>query len=178
SVICSDKTGTLTQNQMTVTRLWVDDRTFTVTGEGYDPRGQFKLGGQPVDLTRYPGALTALWAGILASDAHLEHSRASDMTQTYRVVGDPTEGAIVVAAAKAGVMKAQMEQAYPRLDEVPFDSERKRMSTILDVAAPSKSDPSPFDADAEAEGQLYVITTKGAVDQVLPRCTHVQRMDD
>ena len=178
SVICSDKTGTLTQNQMTVTRLWVDDRTFAISGEGYDPRGQFKLGEQVVDLTRYPGALTALWAGILASDAYLETSGASDMTQTYRVVGDPTEGAIVVAAAKAGVLKAQMEQAYPRLDEVPFDSERKRMSTILDVAAPSKGDPSPFDTDAEAEGQLYVITTKGAMDQVLPRCTYFQRMDD
>jgi Ca2+-transporting ATPase len=178
SVICSDKTGTLTQNQMTVTRLWVDDRTFAVSGEGYDPRGQFKLGEQVVDLTRYPGALTTLWAGILASDAYLEVSGASDMTQTYRVVGDPTEGAIVVAAAKAGVMKAQMEEAYPRLNEVPFDSERKRMSTILDVAAPSSDDPSPFDEDSEAKGQLYVISTKGAVDQVLPRCTHYQRMDD
>jgi Ca2+-transporting ATPase len=178
SVICSDKTGTLTQNQMTVTRLWVDDRTFTITGESRDPRGQFKLGEQVVDLTRYPGALTALWAGILASDAYLELSGASDMAQTYRVVGDPTEGAIVVAAAKAGVMKAQMEQAYPRLNEVPFDSERKRMSTILDVVAPTAEDPSPFDEDAEADGQLVVITTKGAPDQLLPYCTHVQRMDD
>ena len=66
SVICSDKTGTLTQNQMTVVRLWVDDRGFTVTGEGYDPTGEFKLGEQVVDLTRYPAALTALWAGALA----------------------------------------------------------------------------------------------------------------
>jgi Ca2+-transporting ATPase len=178
SVICSDKTGTLTQNQMTVTRLWVDDRTFGITGEGYDPRGQFKLGEQVVDLTRYPGALTALWAGILASDAYLEASGASEMSQTYRVVGDPTEGAIVVAAAKAGVLKAQVEQAYPRLNEVPFDSERKRMSTILDVVAPSSADASPFDEDAEVDGQIFVISTKGAPDQVLPRCTHYQRMDD
>jgi len=178
SVICSDKTGTLTQNQMTVTRLWVDDRTFAVTGDGYDPHGQFKLGDQVVDLTRYPGALTTLWAGILASDAYLEMSGASDMAQTYRLVGDPTEGAIVVAAAKAGVTKAQVEAAYPRLNEVPFDSERKRMSTILDVAAPSRQDPSPFDEDSEDAGQLIVISTKGAMDQVLPRCTHVQRMDD
>jgi Ca2+-transporting ATPase len=178
SVICSDKTGTLTQNQMTVTRLWVDDRTFSISGEGASPHGQYKLDGQPVDMTRYPGALTALWAGILASDAYLETSGASDMAQTYRVVGDPTEGAIVVAASKAGVMKAQMEAAYPRLNEVPFDSERKRMSTILDVAAPSRHDPSPFSEDSEDDGQLIVISTKGAVDQVLPRCTHVQRMDD
>ncbi len=64
SVICSDKTGTLTQNQMTAVRLWVDDRTFGVTGEGYAPRGDFVLDGQPVDMNQYPGALTALWAGV------------------------------------------------------------------------------------------------------------------
>ncbi len=178
SVICSDKTGTLTQNQMTVQRVWVDDRTFTVTGEGYDPRGDFKLGEQLVDLTRYPAALTALWAGALASDAYLEEVGASDMAQTYRVVGDPTEGAIVVTAAKAGVRKAELDSAYPRLHEVPFDSERKRMSTIMDVAQPRRGDASPFDEEAEAQGQLYVVSTKGAPDVVLEHCAYYQRMDD
>ncbi|MEP7358873.1 MAG: HAD-IC family P-type ATPase, partial [Anaerolineales bacterium] len=152
TVICSDKTGTLTQNQMTVQRIWVDDRTFGVSGEGYDPRGEFKLGEQVVDLTRYPAALTALWAGTLASDAYLEAVGASDMAQTYRVVGDPTEGAIVVAAAKAGTHKAELERAYPRLNEVPFDSERKRMSTLLDVLDPKHSDPSPYHEQSEAHG--------------------------
>jgi Ca2+-transporting ATPase len=163
---------------MTVQRVWVDDRTFGVTGEGYDPRGDFKLGEQVVDLTRYPAALTALWAGALASDAYLEEAGASDMAQTYRVVGDPTEGAIVVAAAKAGVRKAELDSAYPRLNEVPFDSDRKRMSTILDVVGPRRADPSPFDEEAEAQGQLYVVSTKGAPDVVLPHCAYYQRMDD
>ena len=178
SVICSDKTGTLTQNQMTTVRLWVDDRTFAISGEGYDPTGEFKLNSEVVDLTRYPGALTTLWAGALASDAYLEAAGATDSGQTYRVVGDPTEGAIVVAAAKAGAVKEDLDRAYPRLNEVPFDSERKRMSTILDVVNPRQGDASPFDEDAEAEGQLYVICTKGAPDVVLPHCTHYQRMDD
>ncbi|HUS13948.1 MAG TPA: HAD-IC family P-type ATPase, partial [Chloroflexia bacterium] len=178
SVICSDKTGTLTQNQMTVQRIWMDDRTFSVSGEGYDPKGEFKLGDQTVDLTRYPGALTALWAGALASDAYLEAAGSTDMAQAYRVVGDPTEGAIVVAAAKAGVRKEELERAYPRLNEVPFDSDRKRMSTILDVVEPRRGDASPFDEDAEAQGQLYVVTTKGAPDVVLEHCAYHQRMDD
>ena len=179
SVICSDKTGTLTQNQMTVVRLWVDDQTFTVTGEGYDPRGgEFKLGDEAVDMRRYPGALTALWAGSLASDAYLETIGAPGTAQTYRVAGDPTEGAIIVAAAKAGTRKAELEEAYPRLNEVPFDSERKRMTTILDVVDPRASDPGPFDEDVEANGQIYVIATKGAPEVVLPRCTHYQCLDD
>ncbi len=178
SVICSDKTGTLTQNQMTVVRLWVDDRLFHITGEGYDPRGEFKLNDQKVDLTRYPGALTSLWAGDLASDAYLETVGASEGGQAYRVVGDPTEGAIVVAAAKAGAHKPDLERAYPRLQEVPFDSERKRMSTILDVVDPKHTDPSPFDEHTEDTGQIYVITTKGAPDVIMEHCTHYQRMDD
>ncbi|MCC6187940.1 MAG: cation-translocating P-type ATPase [Anaerolineales bacterium] len=178
SVICSDKTGTLTQNQMTVVRVWVDDRLFTVTGEGYDPHGAFLLNDQQVDLTRYPGALTTLWAADLASDAYLEAAGSTDSAQAYRVVGDPTEGALVVVAAKAGALKADLERAYPRINEVPFDSERKRMSTILDVVEPHRSDPSPFHEDSEAHGQIYVVTTKGAPDVVLKHCTHYQRMDD
>jgi Ca2+-transporting ATPase len=178
NVICSDKTGTLTQNQMTVVRLWVDERLFAVTGEGYDPRGEFKLNDKSVDLTLYPAALTTLWAGDLSSDAYLETVGASEGGQSYRLVGDPTEGAIVVAAAKAGAHKPDLERAYPRLLEVPFDSERKRMSTVLDVVDPKRGDASPFHEESEAEGQIYVITTKGAPDVILEHCTHYQRMDD
>ena len=178
SVICSDKTGTLTQNAMTAVRLWVDDRSFTITGEGYTPRGEFRLNGQPVDLTRYPGAMTTLWVGTLASDAYLEATGASEMERTYRMIGDPTEGALVVAGAKAYAFKEQLSLAYPRLAEVPFDSERKRMSVILDVVDPRPDDASPFEENPEARGQIYVIATKGAPDVILPLCTHYQRMDD
>ncbi|MCC7360794.1 MAG: cation-translocating P-type ATPase [Anaerolineales bacterium] len=177
SVICSDKTGTLTQNQMTVRRLWVDNHLFSVTGEGYEPRGEFKLNEQVVDLTQYPAALTALWAGNLASDAYVEAAPA-ESGKAYRVVGDPTEGAIVVAAAKAGALKAELEKAYPRVNEVPFDSERKRMSTLLDVRNPRLTDPSPYHEGSEHNGPLYAITTKGAPDVILKLCTHYQGLDD
>ena len=178
NVICTDKTGTLTQNAMTAVRLWVDDRLFTITGEGYDPRGEFTLNGEPVDLRLYPAALTALWAGVLASDASLEAVGETDTGLSYRMVGDPTEGALVVAGAKAGVSKEKLDATYPRLNEVPFDSERKRMSVILDVISPSRHDASPFDEKAEAQGQIYAITTKGAPDVMVGLCTHYQRMDD
>jgi Ca2+-transporting ATPase len=126
----------------------------------------------------YPGALSTLWAGALASDAYLEEAGASDMGQAYRVVGDPTDGAIVVAAAKAGARKNDLEGAYPRLAEVPFDSERKRMSTVLKVEDPHREDASPFDEHAREQGEQFVIATKGAPDVVLQHCTHYQRMDD
>ncbi|MBI5252742.1 MAG: cation-translocating P-type ATPase [Desulfomonile tiedjei] len=178
SVICSDKTGTLTQNQMTAVRLWVDDHAFNVSGEGYAPRGDFALNGQPVDLTKYPGVLTTLWAGVLASDAYLEFSGTSEEMETYRVVGDPTEGALIVAAAKAGAHKPKLERAYPRVCEIPFDSERKCMSTVLDVVAPKQSDPGPFHDDSGGSGKLYVTMCKGAPDVIMQLCTHYQRIDD
>jgi Ca2+-transporting ATPase len=178
NVICSDKTGTLTQNAMTAVRLWVDDRLFHITGEGYTPRGEFVLNNQAADITGYPGALTALWAGLLCSDAYLESAGSSEQGQTYRMVGDPTEGAIVVAGAKAGIIKRELEKAYPRLSEIPFDSERKTMTTVLDVVNPRRGDAGPFDEQAEAEKQLYVIATKGAPDVILQKCTLYQRMDD
>ncbi len=178
NVICTDKTGTLTQNAMTAVRLWVDDRLFTISGEGYNPRGDFKLNAETVDLKLYPAALTALWAGVLASDASLEAVGETETGQSFRMVGDPTEGALVVAGAKAGVHKEKLGEAYPRLNEVPFDSERKRMSVILDVISPAKQDASPFDESAEAQGEIYAIATKGAPDVMVGLCTHYQRMDD
>ena len=135
TVICSDKTGTLTQNEMTVTRLWADGQYVGVTGSGYVPHGDFIVDDKPVEVTDYPAALTSLWLGVLNNDAELEITGASGSQQTYRIVGDPTEGALLVAAAKAGALPVDVQQAYPRENEVPFDSERKRMITVHAVPA-------------------------------------------
>jgi Ca2+-transporting ATPase len=136
------------------------------------------LNGVPVEMAQYPGGLTALWAAVLSSDAYLEVSGESAQAQTHRVVGRPTEGALVVAAAKAGVHKPEMECAYPRVCEIPFDSDRKCMSTVLAVAEPQRCDPSPFREGSAPSGQLYLTACKGAPDVILRLCTHYQRIDN
>ena len=176
TVICSDKTGTLTQNEMTVTRMWVDRQFIHVTGTGYIPKGDFHIEGKKIDVRDYPAALTALWLGLLNNDAEIEITGESEQNQTYRIVGDPTEGALVVAAAKAGAIHVEIKEAYPRENEVPFDSERKRMITIHDVRAPRSHDPSPFIDEQHKDWD--VIAVKGAPDVVLELCTQYQDMDD
>lgn len=176
TVICSDKTGTLTQNEMTVTRLWVDGQFISVTGTGYVPNGDFLIDGQKVVISRYPAALTALWLGLLNNDASLETTGEEDSQKTYRIVGDPTEGALLIAAAKAGTTYVEIKEAYPRGGEVPFDSERKRMITIHDVVAPRAEDPSPFTNDTKKDWD--VINVKGAPDVVLNLCTQYQDIND
>jgi len=176
TVICSDKTGTLTQNEMTVTRLWVDGQFISVTGAGYIPKGDFVIDGQKAVISKYPAALTALWLGILNNDASLETTGEEDSQKTYRIVGDPTEGSLLVAAAKAGATYVDIKEAYPRESEVPFDSERKRMITIHEVAAPRAEDPSPFTNDRHKD--WGVIAVKGAPDVVLELCTQYQDLND
>jgi Ca2+-transporting ATPase len=176
TVICSDKTGTLTQNEMTVTRLWVDDRTFEITGSGYSVKGDFQLDGKTADLKNYPGASTVLWVGVLNNDALLETVPGSQGQVSYRMVGDPTEGSILVAAAKAGAYAPDLNQAYPRENEIPFDSTRKRMVTIHHVADQKDDDISPLYGDDQ--DHWYTIAVKGAPDVVLDLCTHYQSIDD
>jgi len=176
TTICSDKTGTLTQNEMTVTRLWADGHFIEVTGTGYAPVGEFQLGGKSVDLKKYPAALTTLWVGVLNNDSHLEITGESEDEKTYRIVGDPTEGALIVAAAKAGAWHGEVKDAYPRENEVPFDSERKRMITVHSVEKPEPEDISPF-YDNKYKG-WDVIAVKGAPDVVLELCTQYLDMGD
>lgn len=176
TVICSDKTGTLTQNEMTVTRMWVDRQTISITGSGYSPVGDFQKDGQDIDLKTYPGVLTNLWVAALNNDAGLEVIPGDDEKATYRMVGDPTEGALIVAAAKAGAHSKELSAAYPRVQEIPFDSDRKRMITIHKIQNPSAEDISPF--YNETHKDWYAITVKGAPDMVLDLCQHYQRMDD
>jgi len=176
TVICSDKTGTLTQNEMTVTRLWVDEQRIDISGGGYIPQGEFSIDGKTIRTAEYPAMLTALWVAALNNDADLEISGTSDDRQTYRMVGDPTEGAMIVAAAKAGANRQVLNQAYPRVQEIPFDSARKRMVTIHSLANVHTEDISPFVEGEKPQG--YAILVKGAPDLVLENCSHYQRMDD
>jgi Ca2+-transporting ATPase len=176
TVICSDKTGTLTQNQMTVTRLWVDGMAFEVTGSGYEPVGDFRMNGRVVDLKDYPASTTALWVAALANDAEFEIGEDGGGDRTTRVVGDPTEAALIVAAAKAGADRDTLELAYPRIGEIPFDSGRKRMTTVHKIKFPRPDDASPF-YDTELQ-EWQAIAVKGAPDVILDLCTHYQQIDD
>ena len=176
TVICSDKTGTLTQNEMTVTRVAADGEFITITGSGYAIKGDFLRDGKQVPLTDYPAILTTLWIGALNNDATLELEKYHEGESTYRMVGDPTEGALIVAAAKAGALPSPLNQAYPRVDEIPFDSERKRMVTVHSVDEPHPDDISPFYNDQHHK--WFVVTEKGAPDIVLNQCTHYQDRND
>jgi Ca2+-transporting ATPase len=133
SVICTDKTGTLTRDEMTVRRLYVAGQFVDVTGSGYAPEGQFHTGGVALEVGPRPrdalaeGVRDLLEAAALASDAHLVRDAARD---SWEIKGDPTEGALVVAAAKAGLHKPELDAARPRVHEIPFTSESKRMTTL------------------------------------------------
>ncbi|MFN8384708.1 MAG: cation-translocating P-type ATPase [Anaerolineales bacterium] len=176
TTICSDKTGTLTQNEMTVTRVWADNQFIHVTGTGYAPNGEFQVDGKKVNVNDYPAILSTLWLGLLNNDATIESTGEDRSSRTYRIVGDPTEGALLVAAAKAGAIHVELDDAYPRANEVPFDSERKRMITIHDVRDPKPHDLSPFKDEKHKDWDVIVV--KGAPDIVLELCTKYQGMDD
>jgi len=125
SVICSDKTGTLTKDQMTVRRVYVAGQILHVSGAGHEPQGQFSRDGVTVEPS-HPMKLL-LQAAALASDAQIVRSETDGR---WQLKGDPTEGALVVVAAKAGLNKADLESQFPRVNEIPFTSETKRMTTL------------------------------------------------
>jgi P-type Ca2+ transporter type 2C len=145
TIICTDKTGTLTKNEMTVQRVWTPSEAYTVEGIGYEPFGRFRAHGDVVD----PAPLTELLrAGLLCDDARLLHAGDG-----WSIVGDPTEGALVVLAEKGGLRHEQEAARAPRLFELPFSSERKRMTTVHLV------------------GDERVAYVKGAAEVMLPRTT-------
>ena len=131
TVICSDKTGTLTQNKMTVLQGWAGEKRFRVTGEGYAPNGEFSLDGKPFDPAKDPDIALLLQGGMLCNDAILEEKLTEAGNRTWRIIGDPTEGAMVVAAAKGGFWRTEMRKGFPESRRrFRFDSDRKRMTTI------------------------------------------------
>ena len=162
TVICSDKTGTLTENRMTVTVLDVKDRYTTIETVMRDRVAVFEADSD-VAAERPIRTLALLFKGLaLANDAVLEKN-----DDGWQAVGDPTEGALVVAAAKVGLMKADLETRWPRVAEIPFTSARKRMTTVHRVNV------EPEDTDAPWVDSAYVAFTKGAVDGLLDLCAYV-----
>ena len=145
--ICSDKTGTLTKGEMTVRRIYIDGRMVDVTGTGYESKGEFLESSDPINLKANEELTLLLKASALCTNASYDGKS---------VIGDTTEGALIVAAAKAGLVKEELEDKAPRVDEVPFTSERKRMTTVHKVA--------------ENKLNAYV---KGAPEVILKRSTHI-----
>lgn len=125
TVICSDKTGTLTLNQMTVQRIYVDGQWIDVTGEGYMPEGEFRQQGKPINPQSSQALNLHLKIGALCNDSLLAREE-----ECCSILGDPTEGALIVVAAKAGMDKEKLELSNPRLDEIPFQSEKQYMATL------------------------------------------------
>jgi len=164
TVICSDKTGTLTAGEMTVRRIYCNDEMVEVTGVGYEPKGDFLLSIPSLPNNANSGYETKviipknnvelsllLRIGMLCNNAHLKKNNS-----TWTILGDPTEGALIVVAAKADMMQEDMESHFMRVGEVPFSSERKQMTTIHSI-----------------QGDKRLAYTKGAVEVVLERCTHI-----
>jgi len=149
TVICSDKTGTLTKGEMTVRRIHNSGK-IEVTGVGYEPKGDFYASSDAIKPRDDKDLSMLLTIGSLCNNAKLQNDNG-----TWRIMGDPTEGALIVAAAKAGLEQAELEKQYSRTGEVPFTSERKRMTTLHST---------------EREQVAFM---KGAPEVVLERCTHV-----
>ena len=163
TVICTDKTGTLTQNEMTVREIYAGSASYTVTGTGYDPKGEIlDLDGKPTDASLSDGLRSLLASMSLANTATLEKKEGS-----WRVVGDPTEGALLTLAAKGGLPKESIIPSHQVVRELPFDSDRKRMTVI-----------------ALDESGKEIVHTKGSADVLLPRCvaqhtaTGVEALDE
>ena len=153
TVICSDKTGTLTENQMTVQTLYAGGHHYDVTGVGYAPHGELRDGeDNPVPMDTMSGPLLqCLQAGMLCNDSELEHK-----DHEWSVVGDPTEGALLVAARKAGFDRKELNASYPRIDGIPFESEFQYMATLHQQDGP---------------GQWLLM--KGSVEAIVARCNAV-----
>lgn len=164
TVICSDKTGTLTQNTMTVRQVFAGSQAFEVTGNGYDIKGEFLLNQAKVNLQREKALQVCLTVGALCNNSVLKRNNVGisglwrrAQADSWSIEGDPTEGALVVAAGKAGIWRETVEKTQPRLGEVPFTSERRCMSVVY------------------GQKGLYTLYTKGAADTVLEVCKYYNK---
>ncbi|NQT61145.1 MAG: cation-translocating P-type ATPase [Bacteroidetes bacterium] len=149
TVICSDKTGTLTRNEMTVTKIYTNNSSITVTGKGYEPEGYFIRDDQPETPYTSSTLEKLILAGVLCNDADYNPEEKS-------ITGDPTEGCLTVLGYKYGIPRNAAAKRHPRIAELPFDSVRKLMSTL------------------HCSDEISEMYTKGAPDMLLPRCTHIE----
>lgn len=149
TVICSDKTGTLTENQMTVQRIWAGGRRYEVSGLGLDPKGKFSWQGETVRVENHPALEECLRAGVLCNDAQFYEEKGR-----WRMQGDPTEVALLVAGEKGGFVRGETHNRFRRLDEIPFASEHMYRATLHET---------------ERGRAIYKI---GATEKVLERCMH------
>jgi len=168
NVICSDKTGTLTENRMTVRKIYAGNMFFDVKGSGYSPDGRFEAGSREVNPDNYESLKLTLQIGALCNNAKIvkESGKKSGALKKiksiitgqdlWRINGDPTEGALLVAAAKAGLTEELLNDTFIRIDELPFDSDRKCMSVICE----------------NRRGESYVFT-KGAPDVIIKKCSKI-----
>ncbi len=154
TVICSDKTGTLTENQMTVRRIFAGGEWFEVEGNGYAPEGKILANGAALEGKPSVALSETLLAGLLCND-----SRLAETDKHWRVEGDPTEGALIAVAAKTGLTPAGAHALAPRMDVIPFESERQFMATLHQTAAGN---------------MLYL---KGAIEKVLEACSEILTAD-
>lgn len=159
TVICSDKTGTLTQNQMTAVKMYVPGVVVSISGEGYAPKGELTVDGAKVDMTAEPAIHRAMEIMALCNDSRLESEKV-DGNELWKIAGDPTEGAMIVAAAKVGMDKVSMNLRQHRMQEIPFDSLRKLMTT--------------YHKNEQGELMGY---TKGAPDILVNLCSRIMRRD-
>lgn len=155
TVICSDKTGTLTENQMTVQKIYAGGQHYTVSGIGYAPDGEILINQQPVDFNAdgHIAVWESLEAGLLCNDSHIEWRDGQ-----WNLVGTPTEGALITAANKAGLTQKNLEKELPRIDTIPFESQFQYMATLHEL---------------NALRRLNVIYLKGSVEAILIRCDYM-----
>jgi Ca2+-transporting ATPase len=155
TAICTDKTGTLTTNQMTVQKIFVDNRTVKVTGVGYAPEGHFETENTSIDPTKDESLSLLLEIAALCNDARLRQHEIQDGYR-WEIYGDPTEGALVVASAKAGFQKEELEAKLPRVDEIPFDARERYMVTFHKIPA-----------------EDLKVYAKGAPETILEMCSDI-----
>jgi Ca2+-transporting ATPase len=154
TVICSDKTGTLTENQMTVQAIYAGGHQYTVTGVGYAPNGEILRDEKLVDLNQAKGLQECLVAGLLCNDSQIENKNGR-----WVVMGDPTEGALIAAANKTGLNQTIVHQKMPKLDGIPFESDYQYMVTL------------------HATPQGNTIYVKGSVEAIIQRCSLMVNSD-